>query len=310
MDPAKRAMVGGRSETHLEEQVKDWLRYGEDLGLSPYYRDRPPLHAIVESAAGPVESPSVATSNVVSTAAIPASAPATIAAAAPGRASGAPRSVAASASQKSPAATILPATAARSLFEVIERIEGDTLLRIREDIGDCTRCKLHKGRTKIVFGTGNPNADLMFVGEGPGRDEDLSGEPFVGRAGKLLTDMIKAMGLQREDVYIANVVKCRPPENRLPEKDEITTCSPFLMRQIDTIKPKVICTLGSCSAQTLLQTTQGISKFRGEWFDFRGAKLMPTYHPAYLLRNPGAKPEVWKDLQKVMAVLGLQPKKR
>ncbi len=310
MDPAKRVSVGARSETHLEEQVKEWLRYGEDLGLGPYYRDRPPSHAIVESAAGLVEPQSVATSSAVSIAAIPATAPAMMAAAAPGRASGTPMNVAASASQKSSAAAILPATASPSLFEVIERIEGDTLLRIREDIGDCTRCKLHKGRTKIVFGTGNPNADLMFVGEGPGRDEDLSGEPFVGRAGKLLTDMIKAMGLQREDVYIANVVKCRPPENRLPEKDEITTCSPFLMRQIDTIKPKVICTLGSCSAQTLLQTAQGISKFRGEWFDFRGTKLMPTYHPAYLLRNPAAKPEVWKDLQKVMAVLGLQPKKR
>jgi uracil-DNA glycosylase family 4 len=301
MDPAKRASVGARSETQLEEQVKDWLRYGEDLGLGPYYRDRPPLHAIAESAAAPQ---TVATSS-----AIPAAVPAAMTAAAAGRAPASSINVAASASQKSPAATILPATAP-SLFESIERIAGDTLPRIREDIGDCARCKLHKGRTKIVFGTGNPSADLMFVGEGPGRDEDLSGEPFVGRAGKLLTDMIKAMGLQREDVYIANVVKCRPPENRLPEKDEITTCSPFLMRQIDAIKPKVICTLGSCSAQTLLQTAQGISKLRGEWFDFRGAKLMPTYHPAYLLRNPGAKPEVWKDLQKVMAVLGLQPKKR
>jgi uracil-DNA glycosylase family 4 len=303
MDPAKRASVGARSETHLEDQVEDWLRYGEDLGLAPYYRDRPPLHAIAEAAsAASHESHNVAAS---SSAAVRA----TMAAAAPGRAPASQINVAASASQKSPAATILPASAP-SLFEAIERIEGDTLPRIREDIGDCTRCKLHRGRTKIVFGTGNPNADLMFVGEGPGRDEDLSGEPFVGRAGKLLTDMIKAMGLQREDVYIANVVKCRPPENRLPEKDEITTCSPFLMRQIDTIKPKVICTLGSCSAQTLLQTAQGISKLRGEWFDFRGAKLMPTYHPAYLLRNPAAKPEVWKDLQKVMAVLGLQPKKR
>jgi len=311
MDPSKRASAGARSEVRdsaqLEEQVKDWLRYGEDLGLGPYYRDRPPLHAITESAATRVESHKVATSGAVS-----ASVPAAMAAAAPGRASGTPINVAPSpsASQKSaPASTILPA-AAPSLFESIERIAGDTLPRIREDIGDCTRCKLHKGRTKIVFGTGNPNADLMFVGEGPGRDEDLSGEPFVGRAGKLLTDMIKAMGLQRADVYIANVVKCRPPENRLPEKDEIATCSPFLMRQIDAIKPKVICTLGSCSAQTLLQTAQGISKLRGEWFDFRGTKLMPTYHPAYLLRNPAAKPEVWKDLQKVMAVLGLQPKKR
>src|SRR5271163_954934 len=292
MDPAKRASAGARSEVRdsaqLEEQVKDWLRYGEDLGLGPYYRDRPPLHAITESAATRVESHNVATSGAVS-----ASVPAAMAAAAPGRASGTPINVAPSpsASQKSaPASTILPA-AAPSLFESIERIAGDTLPRIREDIGDCTRCKLHKGRTKIVFGTGNPNADLMFVGEGPGRDEDLSGEPFVGRAGKLLTDMIKAMGLERADVYIA-------------------TCSPFLMRQIDAIKPKVICTLGSCSAQTLLQTPQGISKLRGEWFDFRGTKLMPTYHPAYLLRNPAAKPEVWKDLQKVMAVLGLQPKKR
>jgi uracil-DNA glycosylase len=305
MDPAKRASVGARSESQLEEQVKDWLRYGEDLGLAPFYRDRPPLHAIAEAAPTRVESHTAATSSDFS-----AAVRAAMAAAAPGRAPAAPINVVPSAPQKSaPAATILPATAP-SLFEAIERIAGDTLPRIREDIGDCTRCKLHKGRTKIVFGTGNPNADLMFVGEGPGRDEDLSGEPFVGRAGKLLTDMIKAMGLQRENVYIANVVKCRPPENRLPEKDEITTCSPFLMRQIDAIKPKVICTLGSCSAQTLLQTALGISKLRGEWFDFRGTKLMPTYHPAYLLRNPAAKPEVWKDLQKVMAVLGLQPKKR
>ena len=305
MDPAKRASVGARSESQLEEQVKDWLRYGEDLGLAPFYRDRPPLHAIAEAAPTRVESHTAATSSDFS-----AAVRAAMAAAAPSRAPAAPINVVPSAPQKSaPAATILPATAP-SLFEAIERIAGDTLPRIREDIGDCTRCKLHQGRTKIVFGTGNPNADLMFVGEGPGRDEDLSGEPFVGRAGKLLTDMIKAMGLQREDVYIANVVKCRPPENRLPEKDEITTCSPFLMRQIDAIKPKVICTLGSCSAQTLLQTALGISKLRGEWFDFRGTKLMPTYHPAYLLRNPAAKPEVWKDLQKVMAVLGLQPKKR
>jgi uracil-DNA glycosylase len=310
MDPAKRASAGARSEVRddaqLEDQVKDWLRYGEDLGLAPYYRDRPPLHAIAKSAALPNDAHSVATSSNIS-----AAVPATMAAAAPSRAPSTPINVAPlSAPQKSPVSTILPGASAPSLFESIERIAGDTLPRIREDIGDCTRCKLHKGRTKIVFGTGNPNADLMFVGEGPGRDEDLSGEPFVGRAGKLLTDMIKAMGLQREDVYIANVVKCRPPENRLPEKDEIATCSPFLMRQIDAIKPKVICTLGSCSAQTLLQTAQGISKLRGEWFDFRGAKLMPTYHPAYLLRNPAAKPEVWKDLQKVMAVLGLQPKKR
>jgi uracil-DNA glycosylase family 4 len=149
----------------------------------------------------------------------------------------------------------------------------------------------------------------VFVGEGPGRDEDAQGLPFVGRAGKLLTQMIEAMGLQRKDVYICNVVKCRPPENRTPEKDEVEICSPFLLRQLDAIAPKVIVCLGSVAAQTLLQTNRGISHFRGEWLDFRGRKLMATYHPAYLLRNPSAKGEVWKDLQKVMAVLGLQVKK-
>lgn len=219
------------------------------------------------------------------------------------------RTPAASAPSPAPS-SVLPIIGVSSLFESVERIDNDSLPRIREDLGDCKRCKLHKGRTKIVFGVGNPKAELVFVGEGPGRDEDLQGEPFVGRAGKLLTQMIEAMSLKREDVYIANVVKCRPPENRLPEKDEIATCSPFLMRQLDVIRPKVICCLGSCSAQTLLQTTQGISKFRGEWFDFRGTKLIATYHPAYLLRNPGAKGEVWKDLQKVMAVLGLKPRKK
>lgn len=195
------------------------------------------------------------------------------------------------------------------MFE--EKIENDSLEKIRADIGpSCTRCKLHKARTNIVFGVGNPKAQVVFVGEGPGHDEDIQGEPFVGRAGKLLTQMIEAMGLKRSDVYIANVVKCRPPENRLPEKDEIATCSPYLLRQLAAIGPKVIVALGSCSAQTLLQTNQGISRFRGEWFDFLGAKLMATYHPAYLLRNPPAKADVWKDLQKVMAVLGLEVKKR
>ncbi len=150
----------------------------------------------------------------------------------------------------------------------------------------------------------------MFVGEGPGADEDAQGLPFVGRAGKLLTQMIEAMGLQRKDVYICNVVKCRPPENRQPEKDEVTECSPFLLRQIDTIAPKVIVCLGSTAAQTVLQTNRGISHFRGEWLEFRGRKLMATYHPAYLLRNPAAKGEVWKDLQKVMAELGLAVKRK
>jgi uracil-DNA glycosylase len=204
---------------------------------------------------------------------------------------------------------VLPVPAGPSLFEALDKVPGDTLLKIRTDLGECTRCKLHKTRNKIVFGDGSPKAQLVFVGEGPGHDEDLQGLPFVGRAGKLLTQMIEAMGLQRQDVYICNVVKCRPPENRLPEKDEITPCSPFLMRQLDAIDPKVIVCLGACSAQTLLETNRGISQFRGQWLEFRGRKLMATYHPAYLLRNPSAKSEVWKDLQKVMAVLGLEVKK-
>jgi uracil-DNA glycosylase len=204
---------------------------------------------------------------------------------------------------------VLPRTSNVSLFESMNKIAGDSLPAIIGDIGDCTRCKLHRGRTKLVFGDGNPKAELVFVGEGPGRDEDAQGLPFVGRAGKLLTQMIEAMGLQRQDVYICNVVKCRPPENRTPEKDEVETCSPFLLRQLDAISPKVIVCLGSVAAQTLLETNRGISHFRGEWLDFRGKKLMATYHPAYLLRNPSAKGEVWKDLQKVMAVLGLQGKK-
>ena len=197
-----------------------------------------------------------------------------------------------------------------SLFSDVERIKDDTLLKIREDIGDCTRCRLHKGRNSIVFGDGNPKAKLVFVGEAPGADEDKQGIPFVGRAGKLLTQMIEAMGLQRQDVYICNVVKCRPPDNRKPEDDEVCTCSPYLLRQLDVIEPKVLVCLGAVAAQTLLETKRGISQFRGEWMDWRGHKLMATYHPAYLLRNPAAKADVWKDLQKVMAELGLQLQKK
>jgi DNA polymerase len=203
----------------------------------------------------------------------------------------------------------LPAAAGPSLFDAADKIAGDTLLRVREDLGECTRCKLHKHRRTIVFGDGNPKAELVFVGEGPGADEDAQGLPFVGRAGKLLTQMIEAMGLERKDVYICNVVKCRPPENRTPEDDEVGTCSPFLFRQLEVISPKVIVCLGAVAAKTLLRTNRGISQFRGQWLDYRGSKLMATYHPAYLLRNPNAKGEVWKDLQKVMAVLGLQARK-
>jgi uracil-DNA glycosylase family 4 len=179
---------------------------------------------------------------------------------------------------------------------------------IREDLGDCTRCVLHKqGRKQIVFGVGNPNAELMFVGEGPGADEDEQGEPFVGRAGQLLNKMIEAMGLKREHVYIANVVKCRPPGNRTPEKDECDTCSPFLLRQIDAIKPKAIVALGAVAARTLLGLNEPMAKLRGRFYDFRGARLAVTYHPAYLLRDPRQKVETWKDLRMVMGYLGLTP---
>lgn len=194
------------------------------------------------------------------------------------------------------------------------------LTLIREDIGDCTRCKLHQqGRKQIVFGVGNPGAELMFVGEGPGADEDAQGEPFVGRAGQLLNNMIKAMGLRREDVYIANIVKCRPPGNRTPERDECETCSPFLMRQISVIKPKVIVALGAVAAKNLLAINAPMSELRGRWYDFKpagsdpawpGAQLAVTYHPAFLLRDPRQKGEAWKDLQMVMKYLGIQPPKK
>jgi len=174
----------------------------------------------------------------------------------------------------------------------------EALAAVRADIGECTRCKLHAlGRTQIVFGVGNPNADLMFVGEAPGADEDIQGIPFVGRAGQLLTKIIEAIALTRDDVYIANVIKCRPPQNRNPEPDEVATCEPFLFRQIDIIKPKVIVALGKFAAQALLRTLDPISRLRGRVYDYRGAKLIPTFHPAYLLRNPSSKREVWEDMK-------------
>ena len=178
---------------------------------------------------------------------------------------------------------------------------------IREDIGDCTRCKLsQQGRKQIVFGVGDPRAELMFVGEAPGADEDQQGEPFVGRAGQLLNNMIRAMGIAREQVYIANVVKCRPPSNRTPERDECDTCSPFLMRQIAVVQPKVIVALGAVAAKNLLAVQSSLGDLRGRWFEYRGCKLAVTYHPAFLLRDPRQKAETWKDLQMVMKELGLK----
>ena len=182
---------------------------------------------------------------------------------------------------------------------------ADALAAVRVDLGpDCQRCKLHTlGRRQVVFGVGNPEADLMFVGEAPGADEDIKGEPFVGRAGQLLTKIIESIGLRREDVYIANVIKCRPPGNRNPEPDEVEQCEPFLFRQIDVIKPKVIVALGKFAAQCLLKTDAPITKIRGREFDYRGAVLIPTFHPAYLLRSPDRKRDVWEDMKKVRDLL-------
>jgi uracil-DNA glycosylase len=288
----------GQITENLQKKVAGRLAFYEDLGIRFFYRDRR-REALFEQEK-PVESldnamrPTEIAYQEPTLPKIP-------------RRPGLQKVVSTAPSKMPPVP--LPAAPGPSLFDAADKIVGDTLLRIREDLGECTRCKLYKHRHTIVFGDGNPKADLVFVGEGPGADEDAQGLPFVGRAGKLLTQMIEAMGLERQDVYICNVVKCRPPENRMPEDDEVSTCSPFLLRQLEVISPKVIVCLGAVAAKTLLRTNRGISQFRGQWLDYRGSKLMATYHPAYLLRNPNAKGEVWKDLQKVMAVLGLQARK-
>jgi uracil-DNA glycosylase len=208
------------------------------------------------------------------------------------------------------ARTRLPARAdpaqTGSLFTEPGVARATSLDDLRAAIGDCQRCKLAPHRTNLVFGVGNPSARLVFVGEGPGADEDGQGEPFVGRAGQLLTEIItKGMRLRREDVYIANVIKCRPPGNRNPEPDEVASCEPFLLRQLELIAPEVVVALGKFAAQTLLRTKTPITQLRGRWFDYRGMRLMPTFHPAYLLRNPADKRLVWQDIQHVMQVLGL-----
>ncbi len=262
------------------KKLEDTLRYYEDIGVREYFLDRAPQAAEEAEA---VFAPVLPAASV-------------------------PQARVAAAAESAMLAGI-PVPQGPSLFEAIERVQNDSLERIRADIGDCKRCRLCERRTNIVFGDGNGKAELVFIGEGPGHDEDVQGLPFVGRAGKLLTQMIEAMGLQRRDVYICNVVKCRPPENRAPEKDEIAICSPFLLRQLDVIQPKVIVCLGAVALKALLGAERGITHLRGQWLEYRGTRLMPTYHPAYLLRNPSAKGDVWKDLQKVMNVLGLQPKK-
>jgi DNA polymerase len=215
-------------------------------------------------------------------------------------------------------------TVAPGLLAAILNDKPAALRVIREEIGDCTRCKLSQARTNIVFGVGDPHARIMFIGEGPGADEDVQGEPFVGRAGQLLNNMIAAMGIRREDVYIGNVVKCRPPKNRAPERDESDTCGPFLMRQISVVRPEIIVALGATAAKYLLGASDSMANLRGRVYDFHpilphtaperdpdfSTKLVVTYHPAYLLRDPRQKKETWLDLQIVMKHLGMTPPKR
>jgi len=184
---------------------------------------------------------------------------------------------------------------------------SETVEKIRLELGDCRRCHLGDTRTNLVFGVGNEKSEIVFVGEAPGRDEDLKGEPFVGEAGQLLTKIIQAMGLAREDVYICNVLKCRPPNNRNPQQEEIEACQPFLLRQLQAISPKIIIALGTFAAQTLLGTRAPISQLRGQIHDYHGIPLMPTFHPAFLLRDPGKKREVWDDMKQVLKLLGREP---
>ncbi len=203
-----------------------------------------------------------------------------------------------------------PPSAASLAGEGAAPTQDDLLADLERIATVCEQCRLSRTRTQVVYGVGSPNADLMFIGEAPGREEDLQGEPFVGRAGQLLTDIIKAMKLTRDDVYIANVIKCRPPENRSPEQDELDACRPYIRRQVEIIQPKVIVTLGRFAIQSLMEKGYAISSVRGQWLDYNGIKVLPTYHPAYLLRNPVAKKEVWADMKKVMAELGIATEKR
>ena len=237
----------------------------------------------------------------------PARAPAAKAAA-PAASALVPDGASSRAAAASPASQSRPAPAPIELLSRYPGLEKTASLEeLSAFIGDCKRCKLAPLRTHLVFGVGNPQADLMFVGEAPGADEDARGEPFVGRAGQLLTDIIeRGMGISRADVYICNVIKCRPPDNRNPEPDEVAACEPFLMRQIDLVRPRAIVALGAFAVQALLKVKTPISRLRGNWQEVRGVKLMPTFHPAYLLRSPGEKRVVWQDIQEVMKLLGLE----
>ena len=270
------------------DQLRHWLEFYQELGLAPFVRRQP-------AAAASPEPP------VRAAPAAPQSREERPAAPAPFQPRGAERSDSAAVLAAGTGPAPIPTAPMPSLFgEAPGRVEGETLPQIRADLGECTRCKLAPHRTHIVFGEGNPKAQLVFVGEAPGADEDAQGRPFVGRAGQLLTKWIEGpLGMKRGDVYICNVLKCRPPGNRTPEKDEVDTCSPFLIRQLDAIRPRLICCLGAVALQHMLGKPVSISRLRGQFFDWRGMKMFATFHPAYLLRNPHADSEVRQDLRKI-----------
>lgn len=258
----------------LAAELARWLRYYRDLGFTHLYRSPLQSAPIAETAVAVATTESPTTAPEVSTIAMPT---------------------------RTPKPVVVP-SASSDLFAAAAPRE--TLEKIREDLGDCQRCKLSGGRKTIVFGSGNPKAEIVFVGEGPGADEDEQGLPFVGRAGQLLTDMIeKGLKIPRSEVYICNIVKCRPPQNRKPEKDEVAACRQFMERQIDAIHPRIICALGATAAETLLDTKESMGRLRGKWYEFHGIPLIVTYHPAFLLRDPSKKAETWSDLKMLLARL-------
>jgi len=288
----------------LRQDLSNWLEFYRELGIEEFYRRNPSTPATPT----PVSSPATRNDKPAGTrwgapilraATQPAApAPAPVALAAPPARGAVPPSIAA-------AAAIRPPVTSFSLFETpAPKPTGpETLEQIRADLGDCQRCKLAGGRKTIVFGEGNPRAELVFVGEGPGADEDEQGLPFVGRAGHLLNRMIQAIGMKREEVYICNIVKCRPPGNRTPEKDEVDTCSPFLFRQLETIQPRLICCLGAPAVKTVLGIKEGITKIHGQFYDFANSKALATVHPAYVLRNPREEKILREDFEKIREFL-------
>ncbi len=294
-----------------QQQLRAYVDYLRDMGIYDLYRRDDPAVLLPDSLREQLAA--VAPAPAASPTPRPATAPAPRPATAPAPARPAPLAAAEppefSASMPKPPSFDVLAPLPTESIPAADRPAA--LAALRAEIGDCTRCPLaYAGRRTIVFADGDPNARLMFVGEGPGADEDATGVPFVGKAGQLLNNMITAMGLKREEVYIANIVKCRPPANRNPEFVEATTCSPFLLRQIDIVQPQVIVALGATAATYLLGVKQSLASLRGQWHSARGAKVAVTYHPAFLLRDPRQKGEAWKDLQRVMAELGLKPPAR